>query len=154
MALASGAIAPSAGIVRRGVRAAVLDQQASLLRAEETLLENFLRLNPKAQVNGAFAALAKFLFRNQAALKRAGELSGGEKLRAALAATLFGDEPPEFLMLDEPTNHLDLASLEAIEAALKAYDGALMVASHDEDFLEALGIGRVIEPASWRGPPP
>jgi ATPase subunit of ABC transporter with duplicated ATPase domains len=154
MALASGGLAPSAGVVRRGVRAAVLDQRASLLAANETLLDNFLRLNPKADVNTAFGALAKFLFRNQAALKRAGELSGGEKLRAALASTLFGDEPPQLLMLDEPTNHLDLASLEAIESALKAYDGALLVASHDEAFLCALGIGRSIEPAHWKRPGP
>jgi ATPase subunit of ABC transporter with duplicated ATPase domains len=78
-------------------------------------------------------------------------LSGGEKLRAALACTLFGDEPPQLLMLDEPTNHLDLESVEAIEAALSEYDGALLVASHDADFLDALEIERLIEPAAWRG---
>jgi ATPase subunit of ABC transporter with duplicated ATPase domains len=95
--------------------------------------------------------MAKFLFRNQAALRRPVDLSGGEKLRAALACTLFGDEPPQLLMLDEPTNHLDLESVDAIEAALSEFDGALLVASHDTDFLNRLKIERVIEPAGWRG---
>ncbi|MFT3728421.1 MAG: ABC-F family ATP-binding cassette domain-containing protein [Terricaulis sp.] len=152
IALARGAVRPTQGAVRRGVSAAVLDQQASLLHADETLLANFLRLNPHANENAAFSALAKFLFRNQAALKRADELSGGEKLRAALACTLFGDHPPQLLILDEPTNHLDLQSVEAIESALAEYDGALLVASHDADFLDALGIERPIEPADWAAP--
>ena len=61
-------------------------------------------------------------------------------LRAGLACTLGGSHPPELLMLDEPTNHLDLDSIAAIEAALADFDGALLVASHDEDFLAAIGI--------------
>jgi ATPase subunit of ABC transporter with duplicated ATPase domains len=48
------------------------------------------------------------------------------------------------LMLDEPTNHLDLASIEALEGALAGYDGALLIASHDEDFLQAIGVTRRI----------
>lgn len=148
--LASGALTPLHGVVRRGVEAVVLDQRASLLSPDETLLANFLRLNPTANENRAYEALAKFLFRNVAALKLADALSGGEKLRAALACTLFGDRPPQLLILDEPTNHLDLESVDAIEAALAEYDGALLVASHDEDFLDAIGIERVIDPDAWR----
>jgi ATPase subunit of ABC transporter with duplicated ATPase domains len=49
------------------------------------------------------------------------------------------------LLLDEPTNHLDVDSIEAVEAGLRAYDGALLVVSHDEAFLEAIGITRRIE---------
>jgi ATPase subunit of ABC transporter with duplicated ATPase domains len=147
--LARGTLAPHAGRIVRGVEMAVLDQRASMLRDEETLLANFLRLNPEANENAAYEALAKFLFRNVAALKLAGELSGGERLRAAVACTLFAARPPQLLILDEPTNHLDLHSIEAIESALSAYDGALLVASHDEDFLEAIGAGRMIEPSAW-----
>jgi len=142
--LATGALLPTAGTVRRGVPAALLDQRASLLEDGQTILENFRRLNPVASVNDAHAALARFLFRNAAAQQQAATLSGGERLRAALACVLCAEPPPQFLILDEPTNHLDLASLEAVEAALSEYDGALLVVSHDEAFLEAIGVERRI----------
>ena len=142
--LAAGELAPTAGTVTLGAQAAFLDQQTALLRPDETLVEAFRRLNPQASGNQARAALARFLFRNTAADKRVGELSGGERLRAALACVLMADRPPQLLILDEPTNHLDLDSIEAVEAALSGYDGALLVVSHDRDFLAAIGIEREV----------
>lgn len=142
--LATGGLEPIAGAVIRGVPAALLDQRAAVLEDGQTLLENFLRLNPAASANDAHAALARFLFRNLAAHQRAATLSGGERLRAALACVLMAAEPPQLLILDEPTNHLDLDSIQAVEAALAGYDGALLIASHDEDFLEAVGVERRI----------
>jgi ATPase subunit of ABC transporter with duplicated ATPase domains len=142
--LALGELEPDRGRVLRGAPALALDQQAAILRGGETLLDNFRRLNPGSGDNRAHAALARFLFRAEAALRPAGELSGGERLRAALACVLAGDRPPQLLILDEPTNHLDLDSVLAIEQALAGYDGALLVVSHDEDFLDAIGIGRVV----------
>jgi ATPase subunit of ABC transporter with duplicated ATPase domains len=142
--LAAGELAPTAGQVARGVKAAFLDQQTALLGDDSTLVAAFRRLNPKASENAARAALARFLFRNTAAEKPVAALSGGERLRAALAAVLLGDEPPQLLILDEPTNHLDLDSIGAVEAALRGYDGALLAVSHDRDFLAAIGIGREI----------
>jgi len=143
--LATGDLAPTGGEIRRGVAAALLDQRAALLADDQTILENFRRLNPAASVNDAHAALARFLFRNTAAHQVAGTLSGGERLRAALACVLCAETPPQLLILDEPTNHLDLASIEAIEAALAGYDGALLVVSHDADFLDAIGAERRID---------
>jgi ATPase subunit of ABC transporter with duplicated ATPase domains len=140
--LAAGGLAPSSGQIRRGVPAALLNQRAALLHDGETLLANFRRLNPDADGNAAHAALARFVFRNVTALKPAGTLSGGERLRAALACALMAARPPQLIILDEPTNHLDLESLAAVEAALAAYDGALMVVSHDLDFLAAIGVTR------------
>jgi ATPase subunit of ABC transporter with duplicated ATPase domains len=142
--LATGQLAPTAGRVTCGVQAVMLDQRAALLRDEESLLENYRRLNPEADDNTAYAALARFLFRNVAALKPAASLSGGERLRAALACVLMGARPPQLIILDEPTNHLDLTSIEAIETALAAYDGALLVISHDEEFLAAVGIDETL----------
>ena len=142
--LAVGDLQPSEGVVRRGVAAALLDQRAALLNDRQTLLENFRRLNPAMDDNAAYAALARFVFRNVAALKPAGTLSGGERLRAALACALMAARPPQLIILDEPTNHLDLDSIAAVEAALAAYDGALIVASHDRDFLSAVGVEREI----------
>ena len=66
-------------------------------------------------------------------------------LRAGLACVLGAPQPPQLLILDEPGNHLDLDSLAAIETGLAAYDGALLVVSHDAAFLEAIGITRRIE---------
>jgi ATPase subunit of ABC transporter with duplicated ATPase domains len=142
--LISGEIEPTSGRVERPVAATVLDQHAAILRPHETLLEAFSRINPTASVNAAQAGLARFLFRNKAALRTVGTLSGGERLRAALACVM-GTRPSQLLLLDEPTNHLDLDSITAVEAALRAYDGALIVVSHDEDFLEAIGVERRIE---------
>ncbi|MCJ9673703.1 ABC transporter ATP-binding protein, partial [Neorhizobium sp. SHOUNA12B] len=62
-----------------------------------------------------------------------------------LACVLGGRSPPSLLILDEPTNHLDIDSIAAVEAGLRAYDGALLVVSHDEVFLEAVGITRRLE---------
>ncbi len=140
--LIAGDIAPSCGSVTRPLRAALLDQHAAILDPDASLLDNFLARNPESNANVAHAALARFLFRNVQALRKPRELSGGERLRAALACTLGGEHPPQLLMLDEPTNHLDLDSVAAIEAALAEYDGALIVVSHDEDFLEAIGVER------------
>jgi ATPase subunit of ABC transporter with duplicated ATPase domains len=142
--LLTGELEPISGRVTRGVAAALLDQKTALLREEETLLEAFRRLNPEVNDNAAHAALARFLFRNTAARKRVAELSGGERLRAALACVLMSARPPQLLILDEPSNHLDLDSIAAVEAAFRGYDGAMLVASHDRDFLDAVGIDREV----------
>lgn len=142
--LATGELQPTAGRITRGGAAAFLDQKTAMLKDGETLIEAFRRLNPEADDNAAHAALARFLFRNTAALKTVASLSGGERLRAALACALMAAEPPKLLVLDEPTNHLDLDSIAAIEDALSAYDGALLVVSHDADFLAAIGVEREV----------
>lgn len=143
--LIAGDIEPSEGRVERSVPSALLDQQSATLRPEETLIDGYRRIHPGATANEAQAALARFLFRNAAASRIVGTLSGGERLRAALACVMTGTRPPQLLLLDEPTNHLDLDSIVAVEAALNAYDGALIVVSHDADFLEAIGVTRRIE---------
>ena len=142
--LATGELQPASGRVTLGVRAALLDQKTAMLKGDETLVAAFRRLNPMANENAARAALARFLFRNVAGDKLVGSLSGGERLRAALACVLCAEQPPQLLILDEPSNHLDLHSLSAIEAALRGYDGALLVVSHDRDFLEAIGVEREV----------
>lgn len=142
--LIAGELEPSSGRVERPVTSALLDQAANILKPDEALIEAYRRLNPEATPNDAHAALARFLFRNTAAQRTARTLSGGERLRAALACVMSGAQPPQLLILDEPTNHLDLDSIAAVEAALARYDGALIVVSHDADFLAAIGIDRTL----------
>jgi ATPase subunit of ABC transporter with duplicated ATPase domains len=123
----------------------MLDQRVSLLDPTLSIRDNFRRLNLQADENAGRAALARFMFRADAALQVVGTLSGGQMLRAGLACVLGGLAPPSLLILDEPTNHLDIDSIAAVEAGLRAYDGALLVVSHDEVFLDAIGITRRLE---------
>ena len=143
--LATGALPPRSGAVRITPRHAMLDQQVAILDPDRTIRANYLRLNPEDGENACRAALARFMFRAEAALQPVGTLSGGERLRAGLAVTIGSGNPPELLILDEPTNHLDLHAVAAIEAGLRAFDGALLVVSHDRAFLDAIGITRQIE---------
>jgi ATPase subunit of ABC transporter with duplicated ATPase domains len=143
--LLTGELKPTSGHIGRLTdRIAVLDQHVGLLDPCLSILDNLRRLNPELSANEAHAALARFAFRNRAALQIAATLSGGERLRAGLACVFARPQPPFLLLLDEPTNHLDLASIEELEDALQGFDGALIAISHDEAFLRAIGIGREI----------
>jgi ATPase subunit of ABC transporter with duplicated ATPase domains len=149
LALITGQLQPETGSVRVMTRFALLDQQVSLLHPALSIRDNFRQVNPRVDENACRAALARFMFRADAALQIVATLSGGQMLRAGLACVLGGDPPP-LLILDEPTNHLDIESIEAVEAGLQAYDGALLVVSHDETFLEAVGVTRRLELAIAR----
>ena len=142
--LLTGALPALSGTARILVPHAVLDQTVSLLDPNLSIRDNFRALNPDADERTCRAALARFMFRADAALQQAGTLSGGEMLRAGLACTIGGNHPPQLLILDEPTNHLDIHAIEQVEAGLRDYDGALLVVSHDTDFLGAIGIVREI----------
>ena len=145
LATITGALPPLSGSVDIQVPAVLLDQEVSLLDGASTILENFQRINLETDENACRAALARFRFRADAALQIVSTLSGGERLRAGLACVLGGGSPPQLLILDEPTNHMDIASLETVEAGLNAYDGALLIVSHDETFLARIGITRRID---------
>jgi len=80
--------------------------------------------------------LAQFLFRGEDIDKKVSVLSGGERARLGMAKLML--EPYNLLALDEPTNHMDIKSKDILKQALKAYDGTLIVVSHDRDFLEGL----------------
>lgn len=142
--LITGELAPQSGEIRVLTALAFFDQNVSLLDPKSSVLDNFRRLNPDADDNACRAALARFMFRADAAHQIAGALSGGQLLRAGLACVLGAAAPPPLLILDEPTNHLDLDSIESVETALTAFDGALLIVSHDERFLEAVGVTRRI----------
>jgi ATPase subunit of ABC transporter with duplicated ATPase domains len=139
----AGEQAPAAGAVKVGVAGTrYLPQRLDVLDDTASVLENVRRLAPAAPVNEVRARLARFLFRGSRADQLASTLSGGERFRAALAALLSAQPPPQLLLLDEPTNNLDMASVRQLEQALAGYRGALIVASHDLPFLSGIGITR------------
>jgi ATPase subunit of ABC transporter with duplicated ATPase domains len=144
--VALGQIVPDAGEVHRvaAEEIASLDQHGVVIDPSRSVLENFQAHQPQMEQTRTRHALARFLFSDEAALQPAGTLSGGQRVRLSLACVLGGDHVPSLLVLDEPTNHLDLDAVSAMEAALRDYDGALLVASHDDDFLKAIGIDRYV----------
>lgn len=95
---------------------------------------------PGADPQQVRANLARFLFTGDDIGRRVGDLSGGERFRVALARLLLADPPHQVLLLDEPTNNLDLNSIDAVVSALGNYHGGLVVVSHDDAFLERLGV--------------
>ena len=143
--LVAGELQPHSGTVRVRPDFAVFDQKVSLLDPSISILENFRRLNPKADPNACHAALARFMFRADAALQIVASLSGGQMFRAGLACVLGGPDAAVPADPDEPTNYLDIDAIEAVEAGLLAYDGALLVVSHDEAFLQAIGVTRRLD---------
>ncbi|GGK87923.1 ABC transporter [Planomonospora parontospora subsp. parontospora] len=139
----AGELAPVEGAVAVGVPGVrYLPQRLDLLDDGLSVVDNVRRFAPSATVNEVRAGLARFLLRGERADRPAATLSGGERFRAVLAALLSAEPPPRLLLLDEPTNNLDLASVRQLTQALGAYRGALVVASHDQAFLESVGITR------------
>ncbi|HFF8432687.1 ATP-binding cassette domain-containing protein [Serratia marcescens] len=117
---------------------AYLDQTLSQLDPNLSVMEH-LGLQDSPLAEGALRTrLAQLQLGADRIALPLGSLSGGERLKAALACALWRRQPAQLLLLDEPTNHLDLASSLAIETALADFPGAMMVVSHDEDFLQAL----------------
>ncbi len=117
---------------------AYLDQTLSQLDPNLSVMEH-LGLQDSPLEEGALRTrLAQLQLGADRIALPLGSLSGGERLKAALACALWRRQPAQLLLLDEPTNHLDLASSLAIETALADFPGAMLVVSHDEDFLQAL----------------
>ena len=141
----TGSLAPRSGTVETPVPVRYLPQSLDLLDDELTVVDNVGRRAPGATANEIRARLAQLLFRGRRAEQLAGTLSGGERLRATLAALLLGEPTPQLLLLDEPTNNLDMASVRQLTEALAAFRGALVVVSHDLPFLHDLSLTRWIE---------
>ena len=142
----------ASGDVRLSVSAAYLDQHLTQLD---------LSLSVMAHLSLEDTPLDEGLLRTRLAQLQLGAdkvtlplsaLSGGERLKAALACVLWRRDPAQLLLLDEPTNHLDLASTQAIESALAAFPGAMLVVSHDEAFLQGLRLTHSLawEETGWR----
>lgn len=135
-----GVLRPQSGRVDLRVPIRLLPQRLQVLDEDRTVLEGVAALAPSADNNTLRSQLARFLLDAATIGRAAGSLSGGERFRASLAALLLSEPPPQLLILDEPTNNLDLDSVRQLTAALNAYQGALLIASHDRTFLDEIGL--------------
>lgn len=153
--LLAGQLAPRHGRCAVHERAAWLDQYLAGLDGQRSALAQLLDANPALGEAQARTRLAQIGLAARQALVPCSALSGGERLKAALACALYADPPARLLLLDEPTNHIDLDALQAVEAMLREYRGALLVVSHDRHFLQALELTDELAytPAGWRWQP-
>jgi ATPase subunit of ABC transporter with duplicated ATPase domains len=130
----------SRGELRRGnLITLYIDQQCAILDESKSIFEN-IRDVSTADESEIRNGLAKFLFTKDKVFQKVNSLSGGERLRAALAKGLLSTIKPELLILDEPTNNLDLTNIKFLEDLAREFKGALLVISHDEVFLQNCGI--------------
>ncbi|WP_440220232.1 ATP-binding cassette domain-containing protein [Dietzia sp. MNB45] len=123
---------------------ALLPQDLRVKHPEWSVIDAILGVRPAASAEEAHAHAARLLFTGRAGFRRLGDLSGGERLRAALAARLFARPVPQLLVLDEPTNNLDLDGVEVLADALSQWRGALLLVSHDDGFCDRVGVDDVI----------
>lgn len=136
---------PLAGRSQLSVSAAWLDQHLSQFDLSLSVMAH-LRAGDTPLEEGALRTrLAQLQLGADKVNLPLAALSGGERLKAAFACVLWRREATQLLLLDEPTNHLDLASVQAIEAALADFPGAMLVASHDEAFLQGLKLTHALE---------
>ncbi|HZX09699.1 MAG TPA: ATP-binding cassette domain-containing protein, partial [Acidobacteriota bacterium] len=143
--LIAGKLKPQKGTIELGKRTHIgyyAQHQAFDLNDKATVFEEVADSVSTNNILKIREALGLFQFRGDDVNKNISVLSGGEKARISLVKILLSDV--NFLIMDEPTNHLDIMSLEALEEALKTYNGTLMVISHDRFFLDKL-VNRVVE---------
>lgn len=139
MKLLAGELTPLRGEIRKHplLQTGYFNQtNVSGLDPEKTVLEEILAVNPACTEQQARNIAGLLMFEGDAALKKISVLSGGERSRVILGKILV--IPVNLLLLDEPTNHLDMESADALLAALDAFDGAVVIVTHNEMFLQSL----------------
>ncbi len=144
--LIMGTIKPSAGALNAvDFKHLYIDQEYSLLNNELTLFQQVQEFNaqhlPEYRLK---TMLHQFLFKQDVWDKPSAQLSGGEKIKLIFCCLMISNSSPELIILDEPTNNLDVQSLEVITSAIKDYKGTLLVISHDEYFINEIGVNERI----------
>jgi ATPase subunit of ABC transporter with duplicated ATPase domains len=139
----AGVIPAKAGQLQLNCTVQYLDQHFSLLDANQNALVNLRRYCPLLSETTARTLLASAGFRSDNALKPAGVLSGGERMK--LAMLMVSQHSGCLLLLDEPDNHLDWDTKQLLAAALRHYPAGFVVVSHDRYFIDQLAISAVLQ---------
>ncbi|OIU88238.1 ABC-F family ATP-binding cassette domain-containing protein [Microbacterium sp. AR7-10] len=126
-------------------RIGYLSQRVDGLDDRASVVQNIAAAAPHVPDRELRNRLARFLIRGATMDRAVGDLSGGERFRVALAKVLLAEPAPHLVMLDEPTNNLDLDTVDQLVEALRAYRGAVLIVSHDDQFLERLGLDLTLE---------
>lgn len=139
-----GKLEPSEGKINKTeFNSIYIDQEYSLIDNDSTLYDFVQTFNDNAmQESEVKTLLSRFLFWKDTWDKKCGMLSGGERLRLLLCGLSISNKAPDVIILDEPTNNLDLQNVEILTNSIKDYHGTLLVISHDEVFLEEIGMDR------------
>ncbi len=142
-----GDLEPKTGKVERAAQHSVyIDQDYSLIDNSLTVYEQAQQFNTSALLEHDIKIrLNRFLFSKEDWDKPCEALSGGERMRLMLCCLTISQQSPDVIVLDEPTNNLDIQNIEILTRAINEYRGTLLVISHDENFLEQIGIERTIE---------
>ena len=141
----SGADEVNSGERKTGHKVSVshfAQDHAEKLNPSMTVLETIEEVTGRDSAGNLRSLLGCFLFRGDDVFKKVSVLSGGERSRLSLAKILL--KPANFLILDEPTNHLDMQSQNVLQEALLAYQGTIVIVSHNRDFLDPI-TDKVIE---------
>jgi ATPase subunit of ABC transporter with duplicated ATPase domains len=135
-----GAQFETRGSLSRGnIATLYIDQRCDVLDDNKSVLDGVCTVSDQ-HAETVRGTLAQFLFAADEVFKKTADLSGGERLRVALAGGLLQADMLQLLLLDEPTNNLDVANIEFLEQIVREFRGAVVIASHDETFLGRCGM--------------
>lgn len=142
-----GALKPTSGeLVKADFQYLYIDQEYTLIVGTRTVFEQVQEFNlqhlPEYRLK---TLLHQFLFGKDMWDKKCAQLSGGEKMKLIFCCLLISNQAPDMIVLDEPTNNLDIGSLEIVTNAIRNYHGTLLLISHDQYFMNEIGISQTIE---------